>query len=260
MSKTVVLMLLALLTLSSLVMAGSVFAQSVPKPSIPEFTVQLVTLSYDVPITTSVDPYTGSTETHGGYHVVSQIIEVRIKNEPFTSFVIEGSNRDYDAEYLYNIRWKGHFEDSWHGVYYGGSRYLYRIPGDETIYPPLKEPSTGLGIENTYLYDNNIPTYGQLDFQVEAMIGYLDDSDYPNLIFVGESSGWSNTQTLNIGESQTDTPTPFPSSEPTVPTSPTPLPFEEPQQLSQDVILGVAVTVAVLAVGLGLLVYLIKRK
>ena len=42
--------------------------------------------------------------------------------------------------------------------------------------------------------------------------------------------------------------------------SPTPLPSEEPQQLDQQSILGVAVTVAVVAVGLGLLVYLIKRK
>ena len=45
-----------------------------------------------------------------------------------------------------------------------------------------------------------------------------------------------------------------------VPSSPTPFPSEQPQQLGQDVILGVVVTVAVLCVGLGLLVYLIKRK
>ena len=44
-----------------------------------------------------------------------------------------------------------------------------------------------------------------------------------------------------------------------IPTSPSPLPSEEPQ-LGQEVILGVAVTIAVLCVGLGLLVYLIKRK
>jgi nitrous oxidase accessory protein len=51
-------------------------------------------------------------------------------------------------------------------------------------------------------------------------------------------------------------PTPYPES---TPTSPTSIPSEEPQQLEQEVILGVAVTVAVLAVGLGLL-YRIKRK
>jgi hypothetical protein len=44
-----------------------------------------------------------------------------------------------------------------------------------------------------------------------------------------------------------------------VPTSPTPLPSEQPQ-LGIEAILGVAVTVAVVVIGLGLLVYLIKRK
>ena len=47
---------------------------------------------------------------------------------------------------------------------------------------------------------------------------------------------------------------------PTIPNSPTPLPSEETQQLGQLVIVGVAVIVAVFCVGLGLLVYLIKRK
>ena len=41
---------------------------------------------------------------------------------------------------------------------------------------------------------------------------------------------------------------------------PTPTPSEEPQQIGQELILGVAVTVAVIGVGLGLLVYLMKRK
>ena len=52
------------------------------------------------------------------------------------------------------------------------------------------------------------------------------------------------------------TPTP----EPATPTSPTSLPSEEPQPIEQEVILGVAVTVAVVSVGLGLLVYFKKRK
>jgi hypothetical protein len=53
------------------------------------------------------------------------------------------------------------------------------------------------------------------------------------------------------------TPTPSPE-QTTPPTSPTP--YEEPQQSDQQVILGVAVTVVVVCVGLGLMVYLIKRK
>jgi hypothetical protein len=93
-----------------------------------------------------------------------------------------------------------------------------------------------------------------VDFQVEALIGsvHRDASTFwAPWVFDGEVSGWSNTQTVTIGESQTP--------EPTTPTS-TPLPSEQPQTIEQDVIFGAAVTVAVLAVGLGLLVYLIKRK
>ena len=56
-------------------------------------------------------------------------------------------------------------------------------------------------------------------------------------------------------------PVEIPSSpETTTLTSPTPLSSEEPQLAEQDAILGVAVTVAIVCVGLGLLVYLIKRK
>jgi hypothetical protein len=45
-----------------------------------------------------------------------------------------------------------------------------------------------------------------------------------------------------------------------LPSTQTPIPNEDPQPTEQQVILGVAVTVAIVCVGLGLLVYLIKRK
>jgi hypothetical protein len=56
------------------------------------------------------------------------------------------------------------------------------------------------------------------------------------------------------------TPTPEPTSTPTSSPEPTATPYEEPQSTGQEVILGVAVTVAIVVIGLGLLVYLIKRK
>ena len=69
--------------------------------------------------------------------------------------------------------------------------------------------------------------------------------------FTGETSGWSESQTISIPENTSLNP---------MPTSPKPLPSEEPQQLGQEVILGLAVTVAVVCIGLGLLVYLIRSK
>ena len=45
-----------------------------------------------------------------------------------------------------------------------------------------------------------------------------------------------------------------------LPSTQTPMPHEVPQLTEQQVILGIAVTVAVVCVSFGLLVYLIKRK
>ena len=58
----------------------------------------------------------------------------------------------------------------------------------------------------------------------------------------------------------TPTLTPTPSPTPTSTPEPTSTPNNEPQSPDQKVILGAAVTVAVVCIGLGLLVYLIKRK
>jgi hypothetical protein len=60
----------------------------------------------------------------------------------------------------------------------------------------------------------------------------------------------------------TPTPTPTPTAIPTpTPTpAPTPTPTQGPQQTEQDIIIGVAIITIVIGAGLGLLIYLIKRK
>jgi hypothetical protein len=98
-----------------------------------------------------------------------------------------------------------------------------------------------------------------VDFQVETQVGYYTRV-YANLqfyvyTFIGDSSGWSATQTLTIGEIQT------PTSPPATTPTPTPTPSQEPQQTEQiEPILGAAIVVAVIIAVLGLLIYLIKRK
>ena len=111
-----------------------------------------------------------------------------------------------------------------------------------------------------------IPSGGQVDFQVEALVGhasqawYIQHPLFPTIggyfapaIAYDSTSGWSNTQTITIGESQTPTPSPA--------TTSTPTPSEEPQQTEQiEPIVGAAIVVAVIIAVLGLLIYLIKRK
>jgi hypothetical protein len=79
---------------------------------------------------------------------------------------------------------------------------LSYVSGEIAYYPsddyPLA-PSTKVGI---------IPSYGRVDFQVQAMIGYRTRSlawlfgrqGLP-YVFEGESSGWSDAQTVTFGGS-----------------------------------------------------------
>ncbi|MCL5876513.1 MAG: hypothetical protein M1540_01715, partial [Candidatus Bathyarchaeota archaeon] len=92
MTKTIALALILVLATSSLIMVGSSSEQTIPKPSIPEFTLKYVDLSYDVPVTTSIDQYTGKTVTIQGYHVENRTIQLTIKNQPFTSYIENGQN------------------------------------------------------------------------------------------------------------------------------------------------------------------------
>jgi len=171
---------------------------SIPQPSVPEFTVEFVDYSYDKPPTYGVDPYTGeSVITADGYHVDNRSMTFAVKNQPFTSY--EDANGNYITLY-YNYRFKGHYEDEW--SYYP--------------YDPDNDYSTSYSIpRNASQFDYTIITLGlsygvgdvsaggEIDFQVEALIGYeiripvytpWGEGHYYE--FKGESSGWSETLTL----------------------------------------------------------------
>jgi hypothetical protein len=102
--------------------------------------------------------------------------------------------------------------------------------------------------------NQEIPDDTEVNFQTQALIGYFDKNENGYYILTGESSDWSNIQTITIPESQTLPPLP------TIPTSPTQMPDEKPELSEQETILGIATTVVVLGAVLGLLIYLIKRK
>ena len=241
-------MLFALLSLSGLVMVGSVSAQSIPKPSIPEFTIEIVSAPYDVAPsnTTTIDPYTGeeTVTTQPGYHVENITTQIWIKNQPFTPYEIQENDVNWTINLFYNIRLKGHFSQEW------GYYRLYNGSTDGNLRQEYGSEFT------VVLIDSYLPSEGKVDFQIEALIGYeqgivtVPGVPGTNRIITGESSGWSETQTLTIETSQ------IPSPEPTL----TPAPTEEPQQPEQDLTTGAVLAVTSIAVFLGLLIYLIKRK
>ena len=199
-------------------------AQSIPTPSAPDFSVTYVSSTYFL---NSTDPYTGANKIDT---YLNNSIVVTIQNQPS---VYE------NLSFYYNVQEKGHFGDQWNSF----PTHL------ETGYPASSSEFTvvEIGFESdngSYSPDkiqDNIPSGGQVDFQVEALLGYYNTvPNYPpgsniqfgtTQVFEGESSGWSNTETITIANGSTSTsislsttPNPMPTlTSTTNSTSPTPI-------------------------------------
>jgi hypothetical protein len=242
---TALLVLVLAIAVDFGVAQSSMNVDGILKPSVPEFTIKIVSAPYDVPATHSIDPYTGEEITHPSYHVENKSTQIWIKNQPFTPYEIQENDANWIIDLFYNIRLKGHFSPDWFYIrYHNGS-------SDGNLRQAYDSEYTVVPI------DSYLPSEGEVDFQIEALIGYehgvISFGGVPGTprIVTGESSGWSEIQTMTIGESQTTTPSP----------ATTPTPYQEPQPIEQlEIIIGVAVTVAVIGAGLGLLLYLIKKK
>jgi len=261
-SKVFSLFVIIVMAVSSLIIVKPACAQvGVTTPSMPEFSLKLLDSSYDVPSTSSTDPYTGQTVTHPASHVESRTIQVSIKNQPFTPYEITENENNWPINFLYNIRIKGHFSEDWMELY-RASDSGYPIQDSESEYTVLSytgEYSSTKGMEfETSVIMTSFPPSAQIDFQVEAMIGYIHHVDampFSADVFEGETSGWSSTQTLTISDNST---TANPS------TSPSTSPDQSGNQSTQEIELyGVAVAVlvvfaviAVLAIG----IIFIRRK
>ena len=227
------LLLVIVLAVSSLIMIESAFAQTpppspvpIPKPSVPEFSVKFIDLSYTTPTTYYIDPYTGQNVTHLGSYIANKTIEVTIKNQPFAPYFIpyDDTGRGWYISLHYNIRVKTHHEENWTNLY-----LLEDIPClSENVpsksvseYTVLSYNSYQPISENTYIMGGkkiDFPPGSQVDFQVESLAGYIQRIWNPNFtsqldmypyVFTGESSGWSNIQTIIISATSTS-PSPSP--------------------------------------------------
>ena len=179
----------------------------ITKPSVPEFTVKLV----------------------------NGTIEVKVKNQPFVSYYDTSINWTIDL--YYNIRIKGNFSENWIELY-----LIEEVPTSSySEYTVLSYSPIG---ENSYILGNRMidfPAGSKVDFQVEAMIGYVHRVYNPNwtnqlemypYVFTGKTSGWSATRTI---------------------------PEQEPRQIEAIEII-LAIGLIVIVIGVGLLVYFKKRK
>jgi hypothetical protein len=225
------------------------YSQSIPTPSVPLFTVKFVNASYSV---TTTNPYTGQSETQ---LISNNSIEVTIKNQP-----LDYSNNGLPCQIYFNIRVKPHFvnSDNWTEVYplenltssqanaNGVFSFAWYISPDSPVQSNSGYTSITFPVVPTIVYQASgydirkfsgeegggsaflsaVPSGGQLDFQVEALVGhnstywFIQHPLYPTIggysapaVAYDSTSGWSNTKTVTIGETST-------SPSPTVPEFP----------------------------------------
>ena len=164
-------------------------AAPIAEPSVPEFSLKVVAHPYDVPPTTTTDPYTGENIiTSYGYREENKSIEVTIKNQPFTSTLDASGN--YTSLY-YDVRFKGYYTDVW--------RYAYKdYNASDSDYTVLSISLRQIG---------SVSVGGKIDFQVRALIGYKITKAYDSILppemryyheFIGQAGDWSSTQTITI--------------------------------------------------------------
>jgi hypothetical protein len=192
---------------TSLFLVGPVNAQTVAKPSVPEFSVKYVESYYEVPATTSTNPYNGQTTTSPSYHIPNKAIEVTITNQPFTSYQENGQI----INLTYNIRVKGPYTVNWTNVYTPDNRFL---PQSDGAYTTVAFSVTGAD----FPFWGRLEQGGTVEVQVEALIGYVHRSSLEfaaPFVFEGQESGWSSTQAVTIPAQATTTPTQTPATTPT---------------------------------------------
>lgn len=265
---------------------ASTDVSDIPKPSVPEFTTKFVNASY---LVTTTNPYTGLDETE---QISNDSIEISITNQPFDyskhqifyNIRVKPHFADGWTEvYPLRNRTSSYGDDGFSYAEYINDDSPPQTKSSYTIiaFPVVPTElylASGYDIKRYYsgadgqegvsfAFLSAIPDGGQVDFEIEALVShdaevYINDhplapwpiGHYEQANAFDISSGWSNTQTITIGDSQTSSP------EPATPTSSTPLPSEERKLSEQEVILGVVIAVAVMGAGSSLLVYLIKRK
>jgi hypothetical protein len=215
--RTLSLILIVTLTLSSLtlIMTHPTNAQVITKPSVPEFALKYVDYSYDIPAEYGIDQFTGQTiVTKSGQHFDNRTVEISIKNQPFNNFTDSSSGKAIDL--FYNVRYKGTFTESWTEMYGGKGKMVMYDMNSQIAQNGYPNQTYGAQYTTVSFSLSNIPNNVQIEFQVQALEGYTDrivqDArilfsivDYE---FTGQTSGYSNTQTITIGTVTNYTPNP----------------------------------------------------
>jgi hypothetical protein len=193
-SKGFSILIVVILAVSSLILVKPVSAQTgVTQPVVPRFDPFLNTQPEYIPPTYGVDPSTGKAVIiQAGYEVINKWITVRIWGQPFWEY---DNAAGQPVLLYYGVRWQSNLDTDWQTFpnevkYYHDSMDPWDTEGEGYGISIGFKGIDGVGMQ---LLD---PNATEIEFQVEALIGYYNS----NNVFVGKSSGWSNTQTITIGK------------------------------------------------------------
>jgi hypothetical protein len=191
--KTLTLILAALLVAQVISVVQTVSAD-VKQLGVPQFTVIFVDRSYDVPASSTIDPYTGKPVDNPNNHVENLTVQFNIKNITETSGYLK-----------YEIQAKGHYSNSWTTV----CKVFADTHNQNTI---LVFVSSGNGVFFNQNGQFKAPVNGTVDFRIRATTVIAQASDGPLIGMYEELTGqsdWSSTQTITISSTaQETTPTP----------------------------------------------------
>lgn len=217
-SKTISILVVAVLAVSSLIMAKPAIAQTT-KPSVPEFKLSYINNVYDVPTATS--EWSGEPIPNSGSHVDSREVIIKVKNQPHDGY-INGDVNGARENLYYNVRVKNHFSNAWTELFGRTSAYINGVVGTGTWYSGSSDSEVTYisislnGPTNIIHTSTELAVGNQVDFQVKALIGY---QNWDNGTFFGEESTWSDTQTLIIDTSTQTSSNPTPTAISPNPTS-----------------------------------------
>jgi hypothetical protein len=178
---------------------------SIKKPSVPEFSVNLVEGPYDIPSSYVINAFNGQNITIPAVHIDKRAIVVTIKNQPFTPY--HDANSDSNISFYYNVRAKLHSLENWTIQYAtldsGGFEDVpVRTDSEYTniVYYMNDESTNTYSVQIMGLTDG-FSSDAKVDFQVQALEGYITRVFIPPFLpyrFFGQTSDWSNTQTITI--------------------------------------------------------------
>jgi len=237
----------------------------IKKPATPAFTAKIFDSSYDIPPTATFNTFTGQTETQPGSHIDAITLELRIKNEPFTSYTgTTESGSSWNVHFSYYIRLKGHYDQNWGEDTCNVDKLLTRNDGAETV---CSFQGVYSSTENMELRGDGwiftFPPGAEIDFQVRAMIGYIGrvvEGGMAPWYFFGEVSDWSTTQTVTIPKSSNESPN-QPDTMPSSPDTSSQSPSHELTIAGLNLVdFSLGVVVGVIITGLSIALICEKRK